>query len=201
MTYSTYLGGGLTDCAWAIAVRGREAYVIGYISSFDCPTTPGVFQASKSGDFNAFVTRLNASGSRLVYSSYRGGRDDELSDGSCLLTLRGGPMSLAHGVGRVPAAQGARRLHQNAGNVRHRCPSHRIGSGLLQLRGRRTQRLRTRHRRGSGGGCSRDRALSVLGRLLRQSIPHDVGSVPTRFAGGALDAVVVEISGSPLTSP
>jgi len=75
--YSTYLGGSLQDTAAGIAVDSSgNAYVTGQTDSADFPTTTGAFQRGKpSTGFNtaAFVTKLNASGSALEYSTYLGG--------------------------------------------------------------------------------------------------------------------------------
>jgi hypothetical protein len=80
--YSTYLGGGSTgvfgDSASGIAVdAGGNAYVTGSTTSTNFPTTAGAFQTTfASGDNvnpDAFVTKLNPTGSALVYSTYLGG--------------------------------------------------------------------------------------------------------------------------------
>jgi hypothetical protein len=56
-----------------IAVDGLgNAYVTGFTFSANFPTTPRAFQTIFSGG-DAFVTKLNASGSALVYSTYLGG--------------------------------------------------------------------------------------------------------------------------------
>jgi hypothetical protein len=82
LVYSTYLGGSDDDIAQGIAVdTGGRAYVTGVIESIDFPTTAGAFQPVPPGDrwcyykycTDAFVTKLNASGSALVYSTYLGG--------------------------------------------------------------------------------------------------------------------------------
>jgi hypothetical protein len=78
LIYSTYLGGSLTDRPQAIAVDSNQnAYVTGYTASPDFPTTLGAFQmvnrAAGRGNGNAFVTKLNDTGSGLVYSTYLGG--------------------------------------------------------------------------------------------------------------------------------
>ena len=83
LVYSTYLGGSLlsggvccgADLAFAIAVDpDGNAYVTGRTNLPDFPTTPNAAQpslANNSGD--AFVSKLNASGSALLYSTYLGG--------------------------------------------------------------------------------------------------------------------------------
>jgi streptogramin lyase len=74
LLYSTYLGGTGGDYGWGIAVDGSgNAYVAGTTSSTNFPTTPGAFQTSSRGSFDAFVTKLNASGTGLLYSTYIGG--------------------------------------------------------------------------------------------------------------------------------
>src|SRR5207249_3764101 len=70
--YSTYLGGSDFDEGLGITVDAAgNAYVVGVTGSIDFPTTQGAFQttlASSNGD--AFVTKLNSTGSGLVYSTY-----------------------------------------------------------------------------------------------------------------------------------
>jgi uncharacterized repeat protein (TIGR01451 family) len=73
LTYSTYLGGGNTDHAAAIAIDSTgTAYVTGSTTSTDFPVL-NAFQSTTGGGQDAFVTRLNATGSALLFSTYLGG--------------------------------------------------------------------------------------------------------------------------------
>jgi hypothetical protein len=79
--YSTYLGGGGDDYGYGIAVDAAgNAYVTGYTTSTDFPTM-NPLQATFGGIFDAFVTKLNASGSALVYSTYLGGSGGDFGQG------------------------------------------------------------------------------------------------------------------------
>jgi adhesin/invasin len=75
LMYSTYLGGGSTDIGQDIAVDSAGlAYVTGYTASTDFPTTSGAYQTTLSagGSLDIFVTKLNATGTALIYSTYVG---------------------------------------------------------------------------------------------------------------------------------
>jgi hypothetical protein len=78
LAYSTYLGGGGNDRGRGIAVDASgSAYVTGFISSSDFPITTGAFDTSYNANRDAFVTKLNASGSGLAYSTYLGGAGED----------------------------------------------------------------------------------------------------------------------------
>jgi len=87
LIYSTYLGGSNQDVANGIAVDTfGSAYVTGGTLSPDFPVTPGSFNTLCGGDGecgatynstgliveNAFVAKLNAAGSNIVYSGFLG---------------------------------------------------------------------------------------------------------------------------------
>ncbi len=95
LVYSTFLGGGGNERGYGIAVDGAgNAYVTGHTSSDNASSGPGggfptaaPLQANNSslGNFDAFVTKLNATGNALVYSTYLGGSSSEFSiDGGAI---------------------------------------------------------------------------------------------------------------------
>lgn len=71
--YATYLGGNGLDYAYAIAVdKVGNTYVTGGTGSANFPTTNPV-QSSLHGVEDVFVTKINATGSARLYSTYLGG--------------------------------------------------------------------------------------------------------------------------------
>ena len=77
VVYATYLGGGLSDTASAIAVdTAGGAYVTGYTESGDFPSSAGGEAATSR--YDEFVTKLSPDGQSLVYTVFFGaGRPDE----------------------------------------------------------------------------------------------------------------------------
>ncbi|MCW3100859.1 MAG: uncharacterized protein JWL77_6477 [Chthonomonadaceae bacterium] len=77
LVYGTYLGGSIgldpVNIAWKIAVDSSgNAYVVGDTYCSDFPTTPGAFQPQNTqwpGPMG-FVTKVNPTGTALVYSTF-----------------------------------------------------------------------------------------------------------------------------------
>ena len=89
LVYSTYLGGsGGTDSGQDIVVdAGGNAYVTGSVESSDFPTITGAFQTAHAGGTDAFVSKLNATGSGLVYSTFLGGNSLDFGGGIAIDSL------------------------------------------------------------------------------------------------------------------
>ena len=102
--YSTFLGGAGNDAGRGIAVDAAgNAYVTGFTTSANFPTTTGAFQETPpagepAGTANAFVVKLNPLGSALVYGTYLGGTGSDIGlaiaiDGSGGAYVTGGTFS------------------------------------------------------------------------------------------------------------
>src|SRR4029077_837151 len=93
LIYSTYLGGSRGDLGHGIAVDSDgNAYITGSTNSTDFPTTLGAFQTTLGGGTcnnnahcsDAFIAKLNPTGSALVFSTYLGGSADDGAGGIAL---------------------------------------------------------------------------------------------------------------------
>jgi hypothetical protein len=78
LLYSTFLGGSASDVGQDIAVDANAAALVtGFTHSSNFPTTPGAFDTSFNGSNDAFVAKLNANGTSLLYSTFLGGSGED----------------------------------------------------------------------------------------------------------------------------
>ncbi len=85
LVYSTYLGGGGNDYGDGIANDGSGGVIIcGCTNSYDFPITAGAIDGSYNGASvstgDCFVTRVDSTFSRLIYSTFLGGPDDDRAE-------------------------------------------------------------------------------------------------------------------------
>jgi hypothetical protein len=126
LSYLTYLGGSKDDVvgnvvpsnigggippSQALAVdASNNAYVVGYTSSTDFPTHApfAPVKAKTSGSRWAFVTKISADASSLVYSTYLGGSNgDDFGYGIALDAQGNAFVTGATGSNDFPATSGA----------------------------------------------------------------------------------------------
>jgi hypothetical protein len=76
--YSTYFGDGENDSVAGMAIdHFGLAVLAGSTKSADFPVTPGAFDTTLGGTSDAFVTKLDAAGVKLAYSTFLGGSATE----------------------------------------------------------------------------------------------------------------------------
>src|SRR5262249_53093480 len=84
LIYSTFLGGTAEDEATAIALDAQNnAYVTGFTFSSDFPIQ-NALQPALAGFKDAFVTKINPTGTALIYSTYLGGATNDQANGIAL---------------------------------------------------------------------------------------------------------------------
>jgi hypothetical protein len=77
LVFSTYLGGSGDDLSFGLAIGSSgDIYVGGFTNSTDFPTK-NPYQDANHGDYDIFISRFNANGSKLLYSTYLGGAGEE----------------------------------------------------------------------------------------------------------------------------
>jgi hypothetical protein len=85
LLYSTYIGGSGGERGLGIAVDAfGNAYITGYTNSLNFPIANALQPAFAGGNADAFVLKLNASGSALIYSTYLGGGNDRPDIGTAI---------------------------------------------------------------------------------------------------------------------
>jgi hypothetical protein len=81
ISYATYMGGTAQSAVTALAVDASgNLYASGWTEAIDFPVSNAI-QAVNRGGVDAFVFKLNATGSTLLYASYIGGRGDDRASG------------------------------------------------------------------------------------------------------------------------
>ncbi|HEX6184233.1 MAG TPA: SBBP repeat-containing protein [Pyrinomonadaceae bacterium] len=115
LVYSTYLGGSGGDQGWNVAVDSTgNAYLAGFTTSTNFPTASPI-QAANGGFQDAFVAKLNAAGTALVYSTYLGGSSTEQARGIAIDSSGNAYVAGFTGSTNFPTAN-AFQAAQGAGN-------------------------------------------------------------------------------------
>jgi hypothetical protein len=192
LAYATFLGGSAGDGGRAIAVDGAgSAYVTGYTGSSDFPTTAGAFDTSYNGGFtDAFVVKLNASGTGLVYTTFLGGSSGERGwgiavDGAGSAYVTGDTVS-----SNFPTTAGAFDTSYNGNTDAFVVKVNAAGTGLA-------------YATFLGGGSDYDEGNAiavdaagsayVTGFTLSSDFPTTAGAFGTSYNGG-WDAFVVKVN-------
>jgi len=192
LLYSTYLGGNSDDVGYGIGVDAAgNAYVAGYTSSTNFPTTAGAFQTASAGGYDAFVTKLNPTGSALVYSTYLGGSGDDVGYGIALDAAGNAYVTGTSRSTNFPTTAGAFQTAYGGGlSDDFVTKLNPTGSALVY----------STYLGGSGEDGGPDRIAVdaagnayVTGITASGNFPTTAGAFQTAFAGGPYDAFVTKV--------
>jgi hypothetical protein len=210
LIYSTFLGGSATTAGAAIDVDSSgNAYVTGVTGSWftheapsvPFPTTPEAFQPSPGGSGDdAFVTKLNASGTELIYSTFLGGDGPfEEGNGITLDTADNAYVTGSTSSSTFPTTLDAFQLYPGGGaNGRNGFLSKLNASGRELL-----------YSTYLGGGTNDDRAFAVAidsagdayvaGQTMSLDFPVVHPAFQSRLASHQWDAFLTKLAiGAPM---
>jgi hypothetical protein len=198
LIYATFLGGSDADVGHAIAVDGAgNAHVTGGTSSSNFSTTPGAFDTILSGYYDAFVVKLNATGTGLTYATFLGGNNDECVD-RCAIAVDGTGSAYVTGdtlSSDFPTTVGAFDTSHNGAKDVFVVKLNAAGTGLAYAT----------FLGGSGGDGGSAIAVNgagnayVTGATFSSNFPATPGAFDTSFGGGTCfegpccDAFVVKL--------
>ncbi len=191
--YSSYLGGSDSDYGNAIALDGAgSAYLTGFTHSADLPTTSGAFDTTFNGIFDAFVTKLNASGAALGYSTFLGGRSGDSGIGIAVGGAGSAYLTGSTTSDDFPTTAGAFDTTDNGGTDAFVTKLDASGAALgysTYLGGGWEDR---------GYGIALDGASSayLTGSTFSDDFPTTAGAFDTTFNGGDYDAFVTKLGSS-----
>jgi hypothetical protein len=113
LAYAGYLGGNTSDQAFAIAVDANgDAYVAGSTESANLPVV-NALQAKLKGTTDAFVARVRADGSSLIYSTYLGGSGLDVATAIALDAAGNAYVTGFTSSGDFPVTPGVVQKHMN----------------------------------------------------------------------------------------
>lgn len=203
LVYSTYLGGVSTNQANAIALDSSDnAYVTGYTKSSSFPITPGAFQPKCSsctkGTVDSYVTKLNSSGSALVYSSYLGGNNGDTGYAIAVDSAGNAYVTGYTYSTNFPTTVGAFQRTSGAATAAFVSKVNSTGTALsysTYLGGTGTS---TSACAACATGISVDASgdAYVVGLTWETNFPTTAGAYQTTFAGGFHDAFATKLNAS-----
>ena len=190
LVYSTYLDGSGGEICRGIAVdQAGNAYVTGGTGSSGFPgTADSLIQSTYSDNGDGFVTKLNAAGTALVYSTYLGGSAFDFGNGIAVDQTGNTYVTGSARSGFPSTADSS--LQSTFG-----------GAFVTKLNAAGTALLYSTYLGGSGGGVGLGVAVDqvgnayVTGYTFGSGFPGTAGSIiQSMFGGGLTDAFVAKIT-------
>ena len=187
IVWCTYLGGNSDDRAFGVAVdSASNVYVTGWTDSSNFPLV-GAIQTKLSGGRDAFITKLNSSGTAILYSTYLGGSNYDQGDAITVDSTGAAYVTGSASSTNFPTANAYQAAYGGQQDAFHREiePGRRECAGIQHLCGRQWRR--------SWCGDALDSSLNVYitGSTYSTNFPV-VGATQSKIGGGQ-DAFAAEL--------
>jgi hypothetical protein len=197
LSFSTYLGGSSVDVGNSIYVDGAgQAYVTGSTQSSGTPagfpTTSGAFQTDNAGSTDAFVTKLNDTGTALVYSTYLGGSSNDVGNGIYVDGFGNAYVTGSTTSSDFPTSSGAFQTSYGGGGDAFVTKLNPAGTGV-------SDRLYSTYLGGSSADIGNSIFVDgfgnayVTGSTTSSDFPTSSGAFQTSYGGGG-DAFVTKLN-------
>ncbi len=191
--WSTYLGGVNDDKALDVAAdEVGNAYVTGYTKSNNFPISkkePRPYRGTPYGKADAFVTKIDAAGFQLVYSTYLGGSGDDFGQAIAV-----GPNGIAYVTGYTSSVNfpTTRAMQKHFGGLfdafvtkLDSTASNLIYSGYF---GSNDQDY------GNAIAVNGEGDVYIAGTTLGATFPGTSGTIQPGYGGGVSDAFLVKVT-------
>ncbi|HKG60735.1 MAG TPA: SBBP repeat-containing protein [Pyrinomonadaceae bacterium] len=194
-SYATLLGGSGIDAGLGIALDANgNAYVNGLTDSVNFPTTVGSMQpVNAGGESDVFVTKLNATGAALIYSTYLGGNG---IDTSAAIALGFGEKAILSGTTtsvNFPVTGDAIQALLSGGRDAFLSRLNQDGSGAAYssfIGGGQTEEA-------FGVAVDAGANTYVTGTTSSSNFPTTTGAFQSSSAGGATNGFLVKVGPGP----
>jgi RHS repeat-associated protein len=202
LTYATFLGGTGNDTGYGIALDAAGEATVGGVAASTFPTSLGAYQTTHSGGNTVgFVSKLNAAGSGLVFSTFLGGTGGDqvnavATDGSGNINVTGQTNSTnfptSSGAYQTANAGGTDAFVSNLSPTGTLTYSSYLGGGGtdvgLGIAVGNDGDVVVTGDTGSGGSSG-----SGSGSGSSTTFPTTSGAMQSTFAGGGTDAFVARL--------
>ena len=197
LVYATYLGGSVSDATSAITIDSSgDAYVTGWTSSPDFPTTTGAFQSTNGGGTSdTFVAELNPTGTALIHSTLVGGSSSEIAYG-IVLNSSGNPYITGYTCSpNFPVTAGALKTTYTSGS----CTTWGGNAFVAELAPDLSSLVYSTFLGGSGNDVAFNLVIDnggivyITGRTNSANFPVTPGAFQTKYAG-SIDSFLTELA-------
>jgi len=190
LVYSTFLGGSGFDLGADIAIDSAgNAYVTGEAGA-GFPITPGAFQTSFNAFRDAFVTKLNATGTALVYSTFLGGSGNDNGNGIAINAAGNAYVAGTTDSLNFPVTPGAFQTVKATGLDAFVTELSAVGNALAYS----TYLGGDANDFGSDIGLDSAGNASVAGQTGSSDFPTTADAIQSSFGGGSADAFITRLN-------